>query len=438
MPLSGQLRELDGVTLIETNTILFNSRDFRVIRFLLRLLSLWRPLSAGFLESYIYPVFVNLLLLTVGPLRNSFLARGNSTWLSIQMLFIIHELVVWLGHILAIRYFASRDLETNVLRPLKSLAGFGKPLKSRLKILNVAAVTSMTCFFVMLFTLSLVTRLLWRKGAERFSAQFPNVHGPVDHILYCLIPISIFYNLSIGLALSWTLALLHACYAARLKILENIFLKWKHSSVDAISLFIEVYAQPVKHSWKRISWWFLVNNIVALALPLYGYELAQAVSGEEYHSKHLPHFICYLIFIMTIWLAPIFVGELIKKRERTFMERINDISPWLVEAENYSVQATNDSSDLSNHNSSHDSIISTPTERSDTGSKYDEYTFLSRGKELRNFLRFLKRRTPGLVSRGYAFQLNMSLISLTIAAISFLIELQSENTVSINCNCTMP
>ena len=438
MPLSGQLRELDGATFIETDAILFNSREFRVIRFLLRLLSLWRPRSAGFLESYVYPMFVNLLLLTTGPIRNAFRAIGKSTWLSVQILYIIHELVVWLGHILANRYFASRDLETNVLRPSKPLTGFSKPLKRRLKILNIAAVISMTCFFMMLCSLFVVTRFLWHEGAERFSAQFFNVHGPVDHILYCFVPISIFYNLSIGLALSWTLALLYACYAARLKILENIFLKWKHSCVDAISLFMQVYAQPVKDSWERISWWFLAHNIVALALPLYGYELAQAISGEEYHSKHLPQFICYLIFIMTIWLAPIFVGELIKRREKEFMERINDISPWLEEAENYSVQATtNDSNDLSNHSSSHDSIVSTPTERSDTGSKYDEYTFLSRGKELRNFLRFLKRRTPGLVSRGYAFQLNMSLISLTGAAISFLIELESGHEVYRNCNCTM-
>ena len=430
MPLSGQVRELDGINLIETDTISFNSREFRVIRVLLRLLSLWRPWSAGFFESYVYPVFVNLLLLTIGALRSALQAREISTWLSVQILYIIHELVVWLGHILAIRYFASRDLETNVLRSSKPLTGFAKPLKRWLKILNVTAVTSMTCFFIMLCTLFVVLVFLWHEGAERFSSQLPHVHGLVDHILYCFILIKFFYNIGIGLALSWTLALLYACYAARLKILENIFLKWKHSSVDAVSLFMEMYARPVKRSWKRISWWFLVHNIVALALPLYGYELAQAVSGTEYHTKHLPQFICYLIFIVTIWLTPILVGELIKRRERKFMERINDICPWLVEAENDSVQATNDSSDLSNHSSSLDYVGPTPAQESDTGTKYAEYTFLTRGKELRNFLRFLKRRKPGLVSRGYAFQLNLSLISITFAAVSFLIQLKSDKTVS--------
>ena len=436
MPLSGQVRELDGINLIETDTISFNSREFRVIRVLLRLLSLWRPWSAGFFESYVYPVFVNLLLLTIGALRSALQAREISTWLSVQILYIIHELVVWLGHILAIRYFASRDLETNVLRSSKPLTGFAKPLKRWLKILNVTAVTSMTCFFIMLCTLFVVLVFLWHEGAERFSSQLPHVHGLVDHILYCFILIKFFYNIGIGLALSWTLALLYACYAARLKILENIFLKWKHSSVDAVSLFMEMYARPVKRSWKRISWWFLVHNIVALALPLYGYELAQAVSGTEYHTKHLPQFICYLIFIVTIWLAPILVGELIKRRERKFMERINDICPWLVEAENDSVQATNDSSDLSNHSSSLDYVGPTPAQKSDTGTKYAEYTFLTRGKELRNFLRFLKRRKPGLVSRGYAFQLNLSLISITFAAVSFAIQLQSHKTVSTHYNCT--
>ena len=436
MSLLGQVRELDGITLIETDTLSFNSREFRVIRVLLRLLSLWRPWSAGFFESYVYPVFVNLLLLTIGALRSALQARGISTWLSIQILYIIHELVVWLGHILAVRYFASRDLETNVLSPSKPLTGFEKPLKRRLKILNVAAVASMTSFFIMLCALFVVLCFLWDEGAERFSSEFPHVHGLVDHILYCFILIKFFYNVGIGLALSWTLGLLYACYAARLKILENIFLKWKHSSVDAVSLFMEMYARPVKRSWKRISWWFLVHNIVALALPLYGYELAQAVSGTEYHSKHLPQFICYLIFIVTIWLAPIIVGEVIKRRERKFMERINDICPWLVETENDSVQATNDSSDLSNHSSSLDYVGPTPAQESDTGTMYAEYTFLSRGKELRNFLRFLKRRKPGLVSRGYAFQLNLSLISITFAAVSFFIQLQSHKTVSRHFNCT--
>jgi hypothetical protein len=257
--------------------------------------------------------------------------------------------------------------------------------------------------------------------------------------------------------------------------MENIFLKWKHSSGDAVSFFVQLYARPVKKSWKRISWWFLAHNIVTLAVPLYGYELAQAVSGRAYHSKHLPQFICYLIFIVTIWLAPTVVGELIKGRERKFMERINDISPWLLEAESHSLgevhsvrsgtqshgeqeidslgDTVSDSEPLlaSKNNdlnltlnprqtASQYSIGSTSAEGSDSAPTLSEYTFVSRGKELRNFLRFLKRRTPGLVSRGYSLQLNLSLISLIGGAISFLIELNSMNSEDMmyrHCNCTM-
>ncbi|CAB4026046.1 Hypothetical predicted protein [Paramuricea clavata] len=263
--------------------------------------------------------------------------------------------------------------------------------------------------------------------------------------------------------------------------MENIFLKWKHSSVDAVSFFVQLYARPVKNSWKRISWWFLAHNIVTFAIPLYDYELAQAVSGSAYHSKHLPQFTCYLIFIVTIWLAPTVVGELIKRRERKFMERINDISPWLLEAESHSLgevhsvrsgthshgeqeidslgeedsfgDTENDSVPLLASNNddlnltlnprqtaSQYSIGSTSAEGSDIAPTLSEYTFASRGEELRNFLRFLKRRTPGLVSRGYSLQLNLSLISLIGGAISFLIKLNSMNSDDIvyrNCNCTM-
>ena len=461
----GSFEELPSITTPSCDTIPFSSSEFRVIRFILRLLSVWRPRSAGFLESYIYPVIVNILLVTVGIIRNSIQATEKPTWLSIQLLYLVHEVIVWLGHILANRYFASRDLEKNVLCPMKPLSDIRKPLNHKLKVLNATVIISMAFFSIMLCTLFIVTGVLWNKGDERFSAALPHVHGPVDHILYGLVLVTIVYDLGIGLALFWTLALLYSCYASRLKILEDIFLKWKHSSVDAVSLFLQLYAKPVKNSWKQISWWFLAHNIVALAIPLYGYELAQAVSGREYHSKHLPQFICYLIFIVTIWLAPIFVGEFIKRRERKFLERINDISPWLLEAQNgtlgvasfsdsginslgdtgmsYTVNAANNVTKHPRQRASLDSIGSTPTEASDSTPTFSGYTFVSRGKELKNFLRFLKGRTPGLVSRGYSLQLNLSLISLIGGAISFLTELNAkgsgENIMyrNNNCNCTM-
>ena len=450
--------ELRSIASPTTDALSFSSQDFRVIRFFLRLLSVWRPRSAGFLETYIYPVTVNFLLLTLGIIRNSIQATHKPTLLSLQMLYLVHEVVVWLGHILANRYFASRDLEMNVLKPIKPLTRITKPLNRKLKVLNATIVISMAFFSIMLCVLFIVTELSWNNGAERFSANLPYVHGPVDHILYGFVLITIVYDLGIGLALFWTLALLYSCYTARLKILENIFLKWKHSSVDAVSFFMQLYARPVKKSWKRISWWFLAHNIVALAIPLYGYELAQAVSGREYHSKHVPQFICYLIFIVTIWLAPIVVGELIKRRERKFLERINDISPWLLEVEKHAheVHSLGDSGVCSfeecgvhptvntvsdpPHHPRQTASLDGSTESSDSTPTFAEYTFACRGKELRNFLRFLKRRTPGLVSRGYSLQLNISFISLIGGAISFLTELHkmnSEGMVYRNCNCTM-
>ncbi|CAB4026045.1 Hypothetical predicted protein [Paramuricea clavata] len=553
----------------DTDTLLFSSKGFRVIRILLRLLSLWRPRSACFLEKYVYPVFVNLMLLTTGPIRNSIRATGKSTWLNIELLYIVHEIVICLGHILGNLYFASRDLETNVLKPFRPLTGIKEPLNRGLKILNVAIGISMAFFFIMLYALFITTHLLWSQGAQRFSAELPHIRGTVDYILYGFVLFSIAHNLGVGLALFWTLSLLYCCYAARLKIMENIFLKWKQSSGDAVWFFVEMYARPVKNSWKGISWWFLTHNIVTLAIPLYGYELAQAVSGSAYHSKHLPQFICYLIFIVTIWLAPTVVGELIKGREREFMGRINDISPGLLshsfdevhsvsngmrsrgerkidsesdatnpipsnnsyfkltpnprqtayqygststkdsdsartlspsllEAESHSLDevhsfsngtrshgeqkiyflgdtesdttpliASNNDLNLtpnprqtasqygststkdpdsaptlseSTHGSDNAPTLSEPKEGSDSAPTLSEYTFASRGKELRNFLRFLKRRTPGLVSRGYSLQLNLSLISLLGVAISFLINLNSTNSEDMmyrNCNCTM-
>ena len=458
MQIVGNFKTLRNAASTDTEILIFTSKEFRCIRYLLRLLSLWRPRSAGILESFVYPVFVNLLLFISG-IGNSFRAAEKSTFLNVQMLYIVHEVVVWLGHILGNRYFTSRDLETNALEPEKPLVGIKKLLNRRLKILNFAAVTSMIFFSIMLCVLFVVTRLIWNEGDARFSAKIPNVHGLIDHILYFFVLFSIIYNLGVGLALSWTLALLYSCYASRLKILENRFLKWKHSSVEAVSLFQQLYARPVKKSWKRLSWWFLAHNIVALAIPLYGYELAQAISGHAYHTKHLPQFICYLIFIVTIWLTPTVMGELIKRRERKFIERINETCPWLVEDDNRSSSKLYLLSDSGLHslgesqnrspskNSSSNRahrplqvIGSTSTSVSECDATSDEYTFASRGKELKTFLRFLNQRTLGLVSRGYSFQLNLSLLSLTGAAISFLIELNSINSnikMYTNCNGTI-
>ena len=461
----GDFEELKSIASFTTDTLFCSSRRFRVIRFLLRFLSIWRPVSAGFLESYIYPVAVNLFLLTFGIIRNAIQATKKPTLLSIQLLYLVHEVVVWLGHILANRYFASRDLETNVLKPVKSLRGIVTPLNRKLKVLTVVVIISMVFFSVMLSTLFIATEFIWNKGAQRFSADLPNINGAVDHVLYVLVLFTLVYDLGIGLALFWTLALLYSCYATRLRILEKIFLKWKHSSVEAVSFFMQVYARPVKKSWKQISWWFLAQNTVALAIPLYGYELAQAVSGREYHFKHLPQFICYLIFIITIWFAPIVVGELIKRREKKFVERINDICPWLLEDENndLGVHCRRDSGIQSVDNSGTYPIVnagsdftddprqtasldtdttgSTFTDASDSTPTLAKYTFAYRGKELKNFLSFLKRRKPGLVSRGYSLQLNISIISLIGGAISFLTELHARSSTDMMyrnyCNCTM-
>ncbi len=456
--------EIHSIAPTSTETLLFSSQDFRVVRILLRLLSLWRPRSAGVLESYVYPVFVNLLLLTNGPIRN--LVRGLEN--SLLWMYMVHEVIIWLGHILGNRYFASRDLETNVLTPVKSLTRITKPLNRKLKILNVAVVISFTFFSIILCTLSVMTQL-WSQGTERFSSGLPHVHGAVDHIWYAFILVAIVYNLGVGLALFWTLALLYSCYAARLTILENMFLKWKHSSVDAVSFFMQSYARPVQNSWKRISLWFLANNIVALAIPLFGYNLAQAVSSSAYHMKHVPHFVCYSIFIASIWLAPIVVGEQIKRRERKFMERINDISPWLLETESHQLgevhsvgfRGTDSHAESETHSlgeswthslgeSGGDSLPHSPRQTAslnsisqtakEGSSSTPKYTFAFRGKELKNFLEFLKGRTPGLVSRGYSIQLNLSLISLIGGAILFLFKLHSmnsEDTMYRNRNCTM-
>ena len=408
-------------------TLTFTGNEFRMVRFLLRLLSLWRPCTAGFFESIIYPIFVNFTLLWSGPVRNIIIATGAPTWLSIQSIYVIHELGIWLGHILGNVYFRSRDLETSVLPEVDPLTGSKMPLKRRLKYLKICMVITLLLFSITLCTLFVVTQIINNHGNERFSSSLPFVHAPLDHILYVVVVVSIVYNLGVGLALAWTMCLLYLCFSSRLQTLEGIFLRWKRPMQDAVYFFEQRYSRPLKRSWERITWWFLAHNVIVLAVPLYGYKLAQAFDGVAYDVKHLSQFIVYLVFVFFIWLAPIALAELIQRRETQFHDAVNRFCPGLLKelAFGRSRQTPGDGDFRQAEvaiSVSSDSCDEQGERCADEASQ-DCYTFASRGDDLRNFLRFLRNRTPSLASHGYNWQLVGSFVSIAFGVLSFFVTL---------------
>ena len=421
-------QELNSMT--DTETLSFQCQEFRLIRLLLRLLSLWRPQSAGVLENYFYPFMVNILLLSAGMVRNTIQAANISDSLSIQSIYVVHDVGIWLGHILGNIYFRSRDLETNVLPEVTPLTGTRKALQRRLKFMKAAMIASLSIFTVMLCVLYVVMQFTWNEGTKRFSSDLPHIYGTLDHILYGAVIVSIVYNLGIGLALAWTMALLHVCFATRLKVLEGVYLKWTKPASEAVYFFQQVYSRPVRRSWKRISWWFSVHNVIVLAVPLYGYELAQAFNGHAYHSKHLAQFVCYLVFVLTVWLAPILMAEQIKRREKKFQERVNDFCLGLLrETAGGSCRGVRNGIG----NGDGEAFVSSCANDEENGHDeldYGSYTLASRGKDLRDFLRFLKKRRLGLVSRGYSMQLNLSLVSLFTGIVSFFFKLNEHRDVT--------
>ena len=426
-----QLGYISGSTHVEAPD--FTGKEFRIIRFLLRLLSLWRPHTAGFIERFVYPFLINIVLLVTGPVRNIILVTDEFTWLSIRTIFIVHELGIWLGHILGNIYFRSRDLETNVLPAIGPLTGTRRFLKRRVIRLNAVVIISFLLFSIMLPALFIVTQLSWNQGENRFSSGFPNCHGTLNLILYVVDVLSIFPNLGIGLALSWTMALLHVCFTSQLKALEGVYLEWKKSSTDAVYFFQKEYSRPLKHSWKRISWWFLAHNIVVVAVPLYGYGLALVVSGKD--SKHLLQFICYFVFVLIIWLSPIVMAEQIKHREKKFRERVNEFSLGLLketlEAGGEAWSARNGLSSRSSETTVVVSSGSGPEEHHQNIINFKSFTLVTREKDLKDFLHFLKNRPLGLVSNWYSVQLNLSLISFIFGIVSFLFSLHREYCIGL-------
>ena len=435
MSTSDLLNELDGMPYSGgVGTLTFNCKEFRMIRFLLRLLSLWRPRTAGMIERFVYPAMINLLLLAAGPVRNIIQATGKTTWLSLQSVYLVHEIGIWLGHILGNVYFRSRDLETNVLPSVQELTDSRKPLKRGLKYLKAGMVLSLLLFSVMLGSLSIASHFTRSYRSKRFTANLPNVNGTLDHILYAGVIISILYDLGIGLALAWTMGLLYICFASRLKALQRIYLEWQKPAADAIYLFRREYSRVVKRSWKRISWWFLAHNIIVVAVPLYGYELAQAIGGVAYHSKHLPHFVCYLLFVLTIWLAPIVIAEQIKRREERFNEKINGFCPGLLDEITEGCQGQTERGRVRSHPLDEPALVSgnsRPGVDTQSTINHHNYSLTYRGKEQRDFHYFLRNREPGLVSHGYTWQLNISLISIVLGMVSFLFSLHREDGVML-------
>ena len=64
----------DATSSSATTSLSLKSRHFMALRFLLRLLSLWCPRSASCLESIVYPILVNLILLSLLLLIGYFFA----------------------------------------------------------------------------------------------------------------------------------------------------------------------------------------------------------------------------------------------------------------------------------------------------------------------------------------------------------------------------
>ena len=404
----------------------FGSKEFCFIRTLLRLMSLWRPKSAKWLEVWFYPVIINLLLFGAGPVVDFAYGLSDYRSWSICYVYFIHDLSIWLGHILGNRYFRKRDLEDNVLAAGQNLSGSTITYGRNLGCLGWMTVLSFVVLVFLYYVVYITIHVLRWLDSNALSSNVPeNIIGTLNCFLFGIGIIFIFYSTGVGLALAWTMATLSVCLESQLKALREEYLRWVQPVAPAISFFQLKYSQVVEKSWDKIFWWFLVHNLVVFAVPLYGYELAMAIGGASYQSKRALQIVFFFFFVLTIWLAPILIAEKIKQNEENFLQKINEFCPHMraevdeansrrQDLESQPLVPSSSQGESLNHGSSNVDEQSQIPE--------DNYTLITRGDDFEKFLKFLENRRTGLVPLGYTWQLNISKISIFVGIITFFIK----------------
>ena len=376
------------------------SQELFVFRWTLRILSLWCPATACFVERLIYPALVNLLLLLIIVSDSYMLAKGAWKSLDIYVYFAIDG-GMYLSHLFGLLYFRrTNDLEENMLGEINLNDRLATRLRKKLKRLKVGIVLS--------YLLLVVLVLLFFNTEEKFhgrfqcNSSFKFLHGFASHfVCYLNYPTNI-YGVGNSLALSWTMCLLQQICYVRLKQLHKKYLRWTGTAEEAVHDHLKNYSRKIKKSCGKLKVWFVAHNLILIfATPFLCTDIIDGFKAiRTSNAVHTGLFVGFLVYTIVIWVAPLYFAEQLQNHDEKLCTRVNEFCPGTFREK------------LEHEGHAH---LSTPP---DAANQACNYTLHSR-IEVNKFLSYLRNRKSGFLMGSYSFQLKLSMLSVFLAIFAF-------------------
>ena len=245
-------------------TFMFKKRrEFLLLRWLLRGLSLWYPKSSSCLSRFFYPGLTGLFLacniicyILIGALKED-----------VDVTYNISAAIVSTGgffnHLAASFYFRSRDFKDNMMNI--SLNGSQlKKFRKSLKYFNARIVISIAVFIHFIHGFFVAAANDSRALTTFLVDNVHPYHDAYRQGLLCLITATHVYMLGMYLAILWIVDLFQVMCNVRLQDQHWKFTSWTSGAEAAICDHICNYMSKVETSCHRLKWWFLVQNIVLI------------------------------------------------------------------------------------------------------------------------------------------------------------------------------
>lgn len=329
----------------------------------------------------------------------SLIGKGTTNDLILELSLRLSTAVcIWLGHAFTVKYFKSRDFERNLINTMynsRMHVQFNF-MKRRLNILMI---------FSIMLTL-LMTSLTIKTGSfDKYPVAWSSIvtnetasrklNNLIHNINLFDNPINL-YEISVSLSLTWIIFMLYKTSQIRLSQLRDEFLAWEQSAEDAIFRHYSYYSSSIHSTSSEIKFLFISHNImIVIAAPLLFYLCVEM--GRNKGMTDLIIFIIYFLWVILIWIMPLYFAERLSSNEDRFRDEVNNFCKGYM-----NMNLDTDQLDSDNHGK----------------------TFASR-KQVQKLVSYLKERTSGLVIGGYAFQLKLSMFSLYLGLIVFAIKILS-------------
>ena len=360
----------------------------------------WHKKSAGILAKFLYPLLTNLVIFGIFIMQCTFFVMACNLVDEGAPHELLFELFVrvtmscsyWLMHALTVRFFKSRDMETNMFA-IEFGQEFTMFLSRFTQRFNMILITC-HALAVLVTGVSIKTGIL-----EHFPVTWSSENATritkLNDIIYKSNfvgePTNLFW-IPVSLTLTWIMYILYETSKFRLSQLTNDFLKWQSSPEDAIYNHITYYSSRIKKSSSKITALFFTHNILMIILiPQFMYLCV--LVGRKKSTADFVAFVTYFLVIFASWIVPLIFAEGIRSNELSFKNEINKFCKG---------------------------YITTKCKESDA--EIETRTFAKR-ENVERLISYLKERKTGIVMWGFAFQLKLSVWSFYLGLILFVFKI---------------